>query len=83
MLIESARLMIQAYLDEIESLDSLDKMELAMELESFIDENEQHDPDVDSLIKAFATHYPHDYSMFKYSNKHNVRNYLEQVETQS
>ena len=54
MLIDSAKLMIQAYLDEIRLLDSLDKMELAMELESFIDDNEHHDPDVDSLIKAFA-----------------------------
>ena len=83
MLIDSARLMIQAYLDEIKLLDSLDKMELAMELESFIDDNEHHDPDVDSLIKAFAIHYPQDYSAFKFTTNLKIRNYLEHVENQA
>lgn len=83
MLIESARLMIRAYLEEIESLDSLDKMELAMDLESFLDDNEHRHPDVDSLIKAFAEHYPQDYSAFKFTTNLKIRNYLEHVENQA
>lgn len=95
MLIESARLMIRAYLEEIESLDSLDKMELAMELESFIDDNVKHvkslgcfesiyhEPDVDRLIKAFAGHYSSDYSAFKFTTTPKVYSYLQYVEAQS
>lgn len=83
MLIESARLMIRAYLEEIESLDSLDKMELAMDLESFIDDNEHHDPDVDKLIQAFLTHYPQDYLIFKFTTNLKIRNYLAHVEKQA